>query len=167
MANLDGKKILSVLFYIFFVILLIVLTFLLVTWLLQKGEVLRPPQSSEEFPPGPLTTFPQPPEFIEIGDYYFSGPWALEALGDISLSSNRDLFVLFAVLCKRNEEYDIIYFGGTEQKNVDYECWMENCNQEVQNLYVAVFLSSSDPVKIKNNLNRRLDPICSSVEQVL
>ncbi|MBU2635439.1 hypothetical protein KJ841_03170 [Patescibacteria group bacterium] len=164
MANFDGKKILSVFLYIFFVILLIVLTFLLVTWLLQKGEVLRPPLPSEEFPPGPLTTFPQPPEFIEIGDYYFSGPWTLETLENASTPISRDLFVLFAILCKRNEEYDIMYIGGTEQKDVDYECWMENCNQEVQNLYFAVFLSSSDPVKIKDNLNRRLNPICSSVE---
>jgi len=164
MINLEGKKILSVFLYIFFVIVLIVLTFLLVTWLLQKGEVLRPPPSLEEFPPGPLTTFPQPPEFIEIGDYYFSGPWTLETLKNISIPSNRDLFALFAILCKRNEEYDIIYIGETEQKDVGYECWMENCNQEIQNLYFAVFLSSSDPVKIKDNLNRRLDPICSSAE---
>jgi len=164
MDNFDRKKILSVLFYVFFAILLVVLTFLLVTWLLQKGEVLRPPLSSEEFPPGPLTTFPQPPEFIEIGDYYFSGPWALETLENISISINRDLFALLAILCKRNEEYDIIYIGGTEQKDVDYECWAENCNQEIQNLYMAVFLASSDPVKIKDKLNRRLNPVCSSAE---
>ena len=162
MANLDVKKILSVLFFIFFVILLIVLTFLLVTWLLQKGEVLRPPQPSGEFPPGPLTTFPQPPEFIEIGDYYFSGPWALETLTSTGVPSGSDLFVLFTILCKRNEEYDIMYIGGIEEKDVDYECWTENCNQEIQNLYFAVFLSSSDPEKIKDNLNRRLNPICSS-----
>jgi len=164
MANFDGKKILSVLFYIFFVILLILLTFFLVTWLLQKGDVLRPPLPSEEFPPEPLATFPQPPEFIEIGDYYFSGPLALEILKDASIPTNRDLFALFAILCKRNEEYDIMYIGGKEQEDVDYECWMENCNQEVQNLYFAVFLSSSDPVEIKDNLNRRLNPICSSSE---
>jgi len=164
MVNFEGKKILSVLFYIFFVILLVVLTFLLVTWLLQKGEVLRPPSPSEEFPPGPLTTFPQPPEFIEIGDYYFSGPWGLETLENINARSNQDLFALFAVLCKRNEEYDIIYIGGAGEKNLDYECWAESCNQEVQNLYIAVFLASSDPVKIKDKLNRRLDPVCFSAE---
>jgi len=164
MANFDRKKILSVLFYVFFVILLIVLTFLLVTWLLQKGEVLRPPPATREFPPGPLTTFPQPPQFIEIGDYYFSGPWSLESLKEIDVPISRDIFVLYAILCKKNEEYDIIYFGGTEQKDADYECWMENCNQEVQNLYFAVFLASSDPEKIKDNLSRRLNPICSLAE---
>ena len=164
MANFDGKKILSVLLYIFFVALLIVLTFLLVTWLLQKGEVLRPPSPSEEFPPGPLTTFPQPPEFMEIGDYYFSGPWTLETLKNINISSNRDFFGLLAILCKRNEEYDIIDIVGTEQGNVDFECWAESCNQEVQNLYMAVFLASSDPVKIKDKLNRRLNPVCFSAE---
>jgi len=164
MVNFDRKKILSVLLYIFSAILLVVLTFLLVTWLLQKGDVLRPPAPSEGFPPGPLTTFPQPPEFIEIGDYYFSGPWALETLEDISISMNRDLFALLAILCKRNEEYDIIDIAGTEQKNVNYECWTESCNQEVQNLYIAVFLSSSDPAKIKDKLNRRLNPVCSLAE---
>ena len=164
MANFDGKKILSVLIFISFVILLIVLTFFLVTWLLQKGEVLRPPLPSGEFPPEPLITFPQPPEFIEIGDYYFSGPWALETLKDTSIFGNRDFFALLAILCKRNEEYDIIYIVGTEQKDVDYECWVENCNQEVQNLYIAVFLASSNPVRIKDNLNRRLNPACFSAE---
>lgn len=164
MANFNGKKILSVLFFIFFVILLVVLTFFLVTWLLQKGDVLRPPLPSEEFPPEPLTTFPQPPQFVEIGDYYFSGPWTLETLENISTSSNRDLFALLAILCKRNEEYDIIYIGGTRQSDMNYECWLENCNQEAQNLYVAVFLASSNPEKIKDELNRGLSPICSSVE---
>jgi len=164
MANFDGKKILSVLIFVFFVILLVVLTFLLVTWLLQRGEVLRPPSPSEEFPPAPLTIFPHPPEFIEIGDYYFSGPWTLETLKNINIPSDRNLFALLAILCKRNEEYDIIYIGTTEQGNVNYECWAESCNQEVQNLYVAVFLTSSDSVKIKDKLNRRLNPICSSAE---
>lgn len=164
MANFDTKKFSAISLYIIFVISLIVLTFFLVTWLLQEGEVLRPPLPSEEFPPQPLTTFPQPPEFIEIGDYYFSGPWSLESLEEIDVSVSRDLFVLYAVLCKKNEEYDIIYFGGREQKDVNYECWMENCNQEIQNLYFAVFLSSSDPEKIKDNLNRRLNPVCFSAE---
>ena len=164
MANFGGRKILLILFYIFLVILLIVSTFLLVTWLLQKGEVLRPPLASEEFPPEPLTMFPQPPEFIEIGDYYFSGPWTLETLKNISIPSSRNLFGLLAILCKRNEDYDIIYIGGTEQRNIDYECWAENCNQEIQNLYIAIFLTSSDPVKIKDKLNRRLNPVCFSAE---
>ena len=164
MVNFDWKKILSFLLFVFFVILLVVLTFLLVTWLLQKGEVLRPPSASEEFPPGPLTTFPQPPEFIEIGDYYFSGPWTLETLKNVNISSNRGIFGLFAILCKRNEEYDTIHIVGTEQGNVNYECWLESCDQEVQNLYVAVFLASSDPVKIKDKLNRRLNPVCFSAE---
>lgn len=164
MANFDTKKFSAISLYIIFVISLIVLTFFLVTWLLQEGEVLRPPLPSEEFPPQPLITFPQPPEFIEIGDYYFSGPWSLESLEEIDASVSRDLFVLYAVLCIKNEEYDIIYFGGREQKDVNYECWMENCNQEIQNLYFAVFLSSSDPEKIKDNLNRRLNPVCFSAE---
>lgn len=162
MANFDTRKFSSIFLYIIFVISLILLTVFLVTWLLKEGDVLLPPPATEEFPPGPLTTFPQSPEFIEIGDYYFSGPWTLEALENISIPSNRDLFALFAVLCKRNEDYDIMYIGGTEQRDVDYECWMENCNQEVQNLYVAVFLASSDPERIKDNLNRRLNPICSA-----
>jgi len=164
MANFDTQKFSSIFLYIIFVISLIVLTVFLVTWLLKEGEVLLPPSATGEFPPGPLTTFPQPPEFIEIGDYYFSGPWSLESLKEINIPISRDLFVLFAVLCKRNEEYDIMYIGGTEQRDVDYECWMENCNQEVQNLYMAVFLASSDPVKIKDKLNRRLNPVCSLAE---
>lgn len=166
MANFDTKKFSEISLYIIFVISLVVLTSFLVTWLLKEGEVLLPPPATGKFPPGPLTTFPQPPEFIEIGDYYFSGPWALETLKDISISSNRDLFALFAILCERNEEYDIIYIGGTEQRDVEYECWIESCNQEVQNLYVAVLLTSSDPVKIKDKLNRRLNPICSARSSV-
>ncbi len=162
MTNFDTKKFSLIFLYIIFVISLVLLTFFLVTWLLKEGEVLLPPPATGEFPPGPLTTFPQPPEFIEIGDYHFSGPWTLETLKDISIPSGRDLFGLFAVLCKRNEEYDIMYIGGAEQRDVDHECWAENCNQEIQNLYVAVFLTSSDPVKIKDNLNRRLNPVCSA-----
>jgi len=161
MANFEIKRVLLVLFFIFFTILLVVLTFFLVTWLLQRGDVLRPPLPSEEFPPEPLTTFPQPPEFIEIGGYYFSGPLALEALENMDTSSNRDLFILLATLCKRNEEYDIIYIGGIKKDDINHECWTENCNQEVQNLYVAALLSSSDTIKIKDELNRRLNPICS------
>lgn len=157
-------KILSVLFYISFVIFILVITFFLVTWLLQRGEVLLPPPSSEEFPPEPLATFPQPPEFIEIGDYYFSGPWVLETLEAISAPSTPNLSILLAILCKRNEEYDIMYIGGTRQKDVDYECWAENCSQETESFYFATFLTFSDPIKIMDELNRRLSPVCSSVE---
>ena len=71
---------------------------------------------------------------------------------------------MLAILCKRNEEYDIIYIGGTRQSDMNYECWLENCNQEAQNLYMAVYLTFSDPVKIKDELNRGLNPVCSSVE---
>ena len=164
MANFDTQKFSLTFLYIIFVISLIILTFFLVTWLLKEGEVLLPPSATGEFPPEPLTTFPQPPEFIELGDYYFSGPWPLESLEEINVSVNRDLFALYTILCKRNEEYDIIYVGGTKEEDVDYECWAENCNQEIQNLYVAFFLTSFDPVKIKDKLNRRLSPICSSAE---
>lgn len=57
-----GRRILLKSLYSLFVILLIAFVFFLVSYLLKRGEVFRPPLSPGEFPPSSAIGFPPPPE---------------------------------------------------------------------------------------------------------
>lgn len=160
-----GRGILSTAFIGFFVILLIALVFYSVTFLLKKGEVFRPlPGVSGEFPlPAHLESFPPPPEFIAIGNYYFTGPWPLENI------EGTEKAAIIAVLCKKNGEYDILYIG-TRAGREQYQCWLENCNQNLKNLYLAVFwtpkerYSPAEIAEIEKELNNQINPPCSYIK---
>lgn len=61
MPEFDVKKILLIFLSVLLIILLVILTFFLVSYLLQRGEVLRPPEAPGEFPLSPATNFPPAP----------------------------------------------------------------------------------------------------------
>lgn len=166
-----GRRILLNSLYALFITLLIALVFFSVTYLLKRGEVFLPQEIPGEFPPSPAVNFPPSPEFIKIEKYYFTGPWLLKKYEFIENPA------VFAIFCKRNEEYDIIYIGETtgERKQLltehkEYRCWMEKCNQEFKNLYLTIFeapseiYSSGDRKEIKEELINKLNPSCSPSE---
>lgn len=166
-----GRKILLAGFICLFITLLIILAFYLVSYFLRRGEALKPsPAASKEFPPPfHLGSFPPPPQFIKIDDYYFTGPWSLKDNDYIEKSA------LFAILCKKNGEYDIIYIGGTGGrekllKHSQYRCWRENCSQDSKNLYAAIFWTPSDRYpstkkdEIERGLKDQINPPCPKEE---
>lgn len=162
-----GRRVLLNSLYALFTVLLIVLVFFTVTYLLKKGEVLLPQQSLGEFPSSPAANFPPPPQFIKIGEYYFMGLWLLEEYDLIGKSA------LYAIFCKRNEEYDIMYIGDIEgrKKQIfgieEYECLMEGCSQGSENFYIAILeippeaYNSADRKAIRKELINQLNPSCS------
>lgn len=171
-----GRRVLLNSLYALFITLLVAFVFFSVTYLLQRGEALRPPEAPGEFPASPAVNFPPPPQFIKIGNYSFAGPQALKKNNLIENPA------LYAILCKKNEEYDpsplakgdgydIIYIGGTGGKeqllnHKQYGCWMENCNRELKNLYLAVFWTSIEQYtslhrkEITNELREEIFPPC-------
>lgn len=160
-----GRRILLNSLYTLFTTLLIVFVFFLVSYLLQRGEVLKPPEVPGEFPPSLAAGFPPAPQFIEIGEYYFDGPRSLKK------NNVMDRAGVFTILCKKNGEYDIIYIGGNEKtsrllKHDQYRCWLENCNQEIKNLYLAVFWMPTDKYdyvarkEFKKELEEQIKPVC-------
>ncbi|MBM3251095.1 MAG: hypothetical protein FJZ07_02580 [Candidatus Nealsonbacteria bacterium] len=56
------QKRLLIFLSVLLVVLLIALTVFLVSILIQKGGLLRPPEAPGEFPPPPVGAFPPPPE---------------------------------------------------------------------------------------------------------
>ena len=166
-----GRRILLNSLYALFITLLIALVFFSVTYLLKRGEVFRPQEIPGEFPPSPAANFPPPPQFIKIEKYYFTGPWLLK---EYDIIENP---VVLAIFCKRNEEYDIIYIGEMtgEKKQLlagheEYGCWMEKCNQELKNLYLAIFetplekYGSTDRKEIREELINQFNPSCPPSE---
>jgi len=160
-----GRRVLLNSLYSLFIILLIAFVFFSVSYLLQKGEVLQPPITSGDFPLSPDSNFPPAPQFVEIGKYYFVGPFLLK---------ENDLIggpVVYAVLCKNNEEYDIMYIDEVEKraqllKHSQYRCWLNNCNQKLKNLYLAVLwtpldkYSSKQREEIQEELKSQISPPC-------
>ena len=160
-----GRGVLSMAFIILFLILLVIAVFYLITFVLQKGKVFQPEQVSAEFPPAfHIGALPSAPEFIKISDYYFVGPWPLKGSERI-----RDLAIM-AALCKRGENYDVLYIGaessGKLMNHAQYGCWAENCEGGAKNLHFAVFWTPYeryDPVEkggIMANLIEKIDPVC-------
>lgn len=166
-----GRKFLSTAFVGFLIILLMVLVFYLVSYSLKKGEAFLPPAGvpGEFPPPSHIDNFPPAPQFIKIGNYYFTGPWLLKKNKVIREPAG------YAILCKKNEEYDIIYIGEQEGRiqllgHEQYKCWMENCNQNIRNLYLVIFwtplkrYNSAEREKIKEELEGQINPPCPVVE---
>jgi amino acid transporter len=160
-----GRRILLNSLYGFLAILIIVVVFFLVSYFLQRGKVLQPPEISEEFPPSLAVNFPPPPQFIKVGKYCFNGPWLLKENEFVKEPA------LYLILCKKNEEYDIIYIGQTEGgesllRQEQYRCWIDNCEQGSNNLYLGIFWTDPEKYKskereeIKEQLKTQINPPC-------
>lgn len=155
--------------YSLLALLLIAFVFFLVSYLLQRGEVLRPPEAPGEFPLSPAYGFPPGPQFIEIDGHYFEGPWQLRKNNIIEEPA------VYAILCKIAEEYDIIYIGQTGKaerlpEHKEYGCWIEGCDFEDENLYLAIFRTPPDKYgstqrrELKEELENQIIPFCPLIE---
>lgn len=167
-----GRRTLISSFYGFLAILIVSSVFLLVTWILEKGQEPKPGQAPGEFPVSPIgANFPPPPQIIKIDEFYFNGPFLLKdndgAVNNMSV---------FSILCKRNENYDIIYMGETEKAiqlfgHGEAKCWQENCDNQ-NNLYLAVFWTpkgnyeSTVRKEMQGSLEKKLNPPCPKEEQL-
>jgi hypothetical protein len=161
-----GKNFLRDSLYGLFIVLLIVLVSLLVTYLLKGGERLKPSSSAGEFPPSPSANYPSPPQFIKIGGFYFNGPRVLRGNNFVAIP------ILYSVLCKKDSGYDIIYIGDTKKtekavdllKNKQYNCWIEHCGKKFENLYIAFRVlgkgQESEGGKIRQTLENQVNPVC-------
>ena len=58
-----GRKIILKSLYALLILLLVALVFFLVSYLVKKGESLRPAPASKDFPQAPFSIFPPGPEF--------------------------------------------------------------------------------------------------------
>jgi amino acid transporter len=167
-----GRKTLFTAFVALFIVLLVVLIFYLFSYFLKRGEVFKPPTGfSKEFPsPFHMAGFPPAPQFISTGNYYFNGPLLLKENRGIKKDA------IYTILCKKNGEYDIIYIDEVRRedllKHKQYKCWLEKCNQNLNNLYIAIFWTPSGryPVterdKIKNELKEEFSPPCVEEEEI-
>jgi len=163
-----GRKILTLAFVLFIVILLVVLVFYIATYFLKGGEAFIPtPEEAGEFPyPSHIgSIFPPGPDFIKLGIFYFSGPKLLKDNKVVEENS------IYAVLCPNNKEYDIIYvdsiMGNTNlADNSQYDCWIEKCNQGINNLYLALLVTPQDiydanrKERVKTSLEDKFKPVC-------
>lgn len=166
-----GKRTLISSLYGFLAILMVSSVFLLVSWILEKSQEPKPGQTPREFPVSPIgANFPPSPQVIKIDEFYFNGPFLLkdneEMINNISV---------FSILCKRNENYDIIYIGETEKmirlsQHNEAKCWQENCDNQ-NNLYLAVFWTpkgnyeSGARKEIQKSLEKKLNPPCPKKEK--
>jgi len=163
-----GRKILLRAFIGLFIVLLFTLVFYSVSYFLKKGQVFVPAEVSGEFPSSPSVNFPPPPEVILIGEYYFNGPVALKSYTYIKPAS------IYSILCKNNDEYDIIYIGeGVRKKLLEeeqYKCWISKCGNDIKNLYLAIFWAPEGTYNpqarrsIKTSIEEIEEPLCASDE---
>ena len=130
------------------------------------------PFSLKKTPPPPFINYPPPPQFIKIGNFYFSKPLKLNEENYITVSA------LYAILCKKNNKYDIIYIGNVEGNNEEpanlleneqYNCWLEYCGQETKNLYVAFRILKKNQKKKEEKIQKILEilenqtnPVCQT-----
>ncbi|PIR72506.1 MAG: hypothetical protein COU42_01030 [Candidatus Nealsonbacteria bacterium CG10_big_fil_rev_8_21_14_0_10_36_24] len=161
-----GQKIILNSLYALFILLLVALVFFLGTYLLKKGEVLKPPLASQDFPSAPVSIAPVPPVFVEIGGSYFSGPWSLQELEKKNIFENTKISGLYTIMCKKNGDYGIIYIGRIGGEQINYQCWLENCENKIENLYMALLPISSEKFgrteieDLAQKIRNRVNPLC-------
>jgi len=160
-----GRDILHLAFWGFLFLILSVLIFYVVSYFIKKGDIFEP-IPVEDFPPSPAANFPPAPKFIEIGGYYFNGPFAINKFNKINS------LALYAVFCKKNENYDIIFINTTSKEDLlksgSYKCWLKGCDNNKNNLYIAVLWGDNANYKkekieaIGKFLKNMKQPYCSS-----
>lgn len=146
------------------IILLISLVFYIITLVLKNGEVFRPkviPGSSGEFPMSQAVNFPPAFYYMKLTDYYFMDLYTLKN----ALKVNNP--AVYAVLCKKSDNYDIISIGDTYKgaisKDKQYNCWLNNCKKE--DIYFTFFWLTSQKNKdikdqVLSTIINQLNPVC-------
>lgn len=157
----SAKRNLSIAFFCFLGLLLVIAVFYGVSALLKKGEVFNAPEAGNEIPGSPAYGFPPPPNYVKVGNYYFNGPLLLKNYNAISAP------IIYAILCRKNNSYDIMDINIADKVQLltlpDYKCWLDNCNNNLNDIYIAAFWPQSED--IKKNLIIQLNPICSKAEE--
>jgi len=136
----------------FLILLALFLVFIVISYLLKGGYIFRPKQEIG-FPPSPMGAVPSAPDFIMLKDYSFSGPFPFAEKDQIGEK------VIFLILCKKDEDYDIIDLGISDPRDTlsslkNYECWIENCSLE--NLFVGIRWLPKD---IMDEIRKRFNAI--------
>ncbi len=156
-----GRKILIRGFIVFSITALVVLVFYFVTYLLQRWYLSGARKGRGEFPASASIGFPPQPDYIEIENLYFRGPYSLKDVGYIENKS------VFAILCPKAEGYDKIYIGEGSRINFDSargrSCWIENCSKDlkISFLWTPVERYSLEEVKIiRDRLEQKVNPPC-------
>lgn len=157
------KKFLIILLSVFIILIIAALVFLGVTFLIKQGKIFLPPKASGDFPPASLGDFPPAPQFLKIGQYYFSTALLLKKISATGIPA------VFAILCKKGEDYDTIYIGETSGResltaDEDSKCWLESCAKNPDNIYVAISAAPTTSETIKEELIKELSPVCSPFE---
>lgn len=167
---IESRKILLRLFYAISAVLLIVAVFFLVLWILEVASRPKSIKDAGEYPGSPVSTnVPPAPQVIKITNSYFNGPFFLQDNNDISGGA------VFSILCKKDEDYDIIYVGETEMgeqlsSNLEYGCWVDSC-EDINNLYVAIFWTPYEKYaahyrqSLKTLIEQANNPACPIVEE--
>jgi len=154
-----GRNSLIAAFGLLFLILIIFFIFYLAGFFFKQPE--------QEFPSSAhLEGFPLGPEFIKVGNYYFSGPLALK--DGVNESA------IYVVLCKKDGEYSIIYINETSSENLlkheQYNCWFDKCSGS-KNLYLGLLRTPSDlydserKKEIRFDLKQKVSPPCFEQEE--
>lgn len=173
-----GRKILFNAFFGTFSVLLLAFVFYTVSFFLEKGKALQPGKALGEFPLSVSVNFPPAPQIIGLGEhifkngvgkYYFNGPFTLKGGSSIKNTA------VFGVLCKKDEEYAILYLNETDgaqlQRHSQYQCWLENC-QSKKDLSVAILWTPRDNYslgerkEIAESLQEELKPVCNEGEML-
>jgi hypothetical protein len=158
-----GKDVIARALTYFLILLTIFLVFVLVSYLVQKGAIFNPKQEESEFPLSPMGGFPQAPNFVLVGGYGFSGPWALSQV-DVP-----DGTYVYGIFCKKDQGYDIIDMGISYRNKAisssqNYGCWQEQC-QSADNIYAGFYWTPQDQAYVSrdsfNKIKADLDFICS------
>jgi len=137
-----GKDVIARALTYFLILLALFLVFVVVSYLVGQGEVFEPEEEQSEFPISPMGIFPQPPSFLMVEDYSFSGPWLLSEV-DVNDESH-----VYAIFCKKEEGYDIIDMGINSigrpiSNSKNYECWQEKCGSP-ENIHLGFYWTPPD-----------------------
>lgn len=161
----SGKRNLYASFFWFFLLLVCSFIFSSITFLLggSQGRVTQ----AGEFPVFLASDFPSGPEYLKIGDYYFSRPLLLAS------QSQQKKGGVGAISCKEGEKYVIISIIGIEEKenpllDKQYSCWLLKCGDTEENLYFSLLnifqneYKANKITEISQQLNNQLNLSCQS-----
>lgn len=157
-----GKDAIAKALTYFIMLLAIFLVFIVVSYLIGMGGAFKPEEETD-FPISPMGKFPPAPDFVVAGNYSFSGPWPFAEMKD------RAEDYLYGVFCKKEHGYDIMDAGISQKRkpvstSPNYECWLENCGNDQNNIYIGRYWTSPDEPYIGstslNKIQRDINFIC-------
>ncbi len=174
--EVEGKKKgIKFLFYSLYGLLgifIISFTSFLTTYFLKKQGMFNPPVVVEQTPPLVVDkNFPPPPKIIKIGEFYFSGPYALEK--NYIITKPVQSFI-YAIICKKEKNnYQAIYIGKIEiedlkdkqvinlLKTKEYKCWLEKCGNQKDIFIAFLYLDENENIERKwQEINSQVNPKC-------